>query len=263
MRVTAYWCVRDLDRLQLWQGYETYMLVLVLLVPASIMAIAYTAICVAIVSTVAQRRAITGKGQMMGLGGPQLGTAPPPPDIHQDKTIRQVVPMLVVVVVLFIVCWAPILVLNVMLSYDVVPLVDQRTKHVRTALDLLSYFNRSDLPFPASHYPSPQASLPVYTLTASPLSASPLFASPLTASPLSASPLSASPLPASPLTASPLSASPLTASPLPTSPLSTSPLTASSLSASPLSASPLSASPLSTSPLSASPHSGIGNVEYQ
>ncbi|MPC85959.1 hypothetical protein E2C01_080765 [Portunus trituberculatus] len=50
--------------------------------------------------------------------------------------------MLIVVVVLFIVCWAPILVLNILQSFKLVPNIDVRTMHLRTVLDLLSYCNR-------------------------------------------------------------------------------------------------------------------------
>lgn len=63
-RVKAFWCVRNFDAPLLWRGYETYMLVLVLLVPACVMAAAYAAICRTILRMVVQRRSITGKGQM-------------------------------------------------------------------------------------------------------------------------------------------------------------------------------------------------------
>ncbi|XP_069162080.1 QRFP-like peptide receptor [Procambarus clarkii] len=143
-RVRAYWCVRDFDSPLLWRSYETYMLVLVLLVPACVMAAAYAAICLAIIHMVNARRSITGKGQMMkaesssvnGLASSHQG-----PRHLEDKTVRQVVPMLVVVVVLFIVCWGPVLVLNVMQAFRLVPHIDVSTKHVKTLLDLLSYFN--------------------------------------------------------------------------------------------------------------------------
>ena len=43
-RVPAFWCVRDWDSPLLWQLYELYMLVLVLVVPLTVMAGAYAAI---------------------------------------------------------------------------------------------------------------------------------------------------------------------------------------------------------------------------
>ncbi|XP_064097564.1 gastrin/cholecystokinin type B receptor-like [Macrobrachium nipponense] len=63
-RVKAFWCVRDFDSPLVWRVYETYMLVVVLVMPTIIMAGAYTSISCAIIHMVAQRRTITGKGQM-------------------------------------------------------------------------------------------------------------------------------------------------------------------------------------------------------
>ncbi|XP_045120212.1 QRFP-like peptide receptor [Portunus trituberculatus] len=146
-RVRAFWCVRDWDSPRLWRGYETYMMAVVLVVPASVMAAAYTAIAGAIVTMVARRRTITSKGQMLSTagggaveGGRGEQDAPLPHHL-QDNTVKQVVPMLIVVVVLFIVCWAPILVLNILQSFKLVPNIDVRTMHLRTVLDLLSYCN--------------------------------------------------------------------------------------------------------------------------
>ncbi|KOX79668.1 hypothetical protein WN51_02934 [Melipona quadrifasciata] len=45
MRVTAYWCVRDSESGLLWRAHEVYMLVLVLVLPLTVMAYCYTAIC--------------------------------------------------------------------------------------------------------------------------------------------------------------------------------------------------------------------------
>ncbi|KAL1128998.1 hypothetical protein AAG570_013530 [Ranatra chinensis] len=44
-RVKAYWCVRDWNSKPGWLCHELYMLLLVLVVPACVMAITYTAIC--------------------------------------------------------------------------------------------------------------------------------------------------------------------------------------------------------------------------
>ena len=56
--------------------------------------------------------------------------------------VLQVVKMLVAVVVLFAICWAPYLIDNVLTGFDVLP--HARTgakKHMRTAFHLLAYFN--------------------------------------------------------------------------------------------------------------------------
>jgi hypothetical protein len=44
-RVKAFWCVRDWNRVSVWRCHELYMLLLVLVVPACVMAVTYTAIC--------------------------------------------------------------------------------------------------------------------------------------------------------------------------------------------------------------------------
>ncbi|KAK7792302.1 hypothetical protein R5R35_004875 [Gryllus longicercus] len=50
--------------------------------------------------------------------------------------------MLVAVVVLFVVCWAPLLVLNVLRAYGVVPAnAPGAPKHAATAFHLMAYFN--------------------------------------------------------------------------------------------------------------------------
>ena len=56
---------------------------------------------------------------------------------------HQVVPMLLVVVLVFIICWTPLLVFEVLQSFDVIPnqLFDHH-KHIKTVFSLLAYFNR-------------------------------------------------------------------------------------------------------------------------
>lgn len=54
--VEAYWCVRDFDSVTLWPLYETYALILLLLLPLVIMTVAYTAICSAVCGMVETRR---------------------------------------------------------------------------------------------------------------------------------------------------------------------------------------------------------------
>lgn len=57
--------------------------------------------------------------------------------------IGQVVKMLVAVVVLFVICWGPILVDNMLTAYGYLPHVKAGTyKHLNTAFQLMAYFNR-------------------------------------------------------------------------------------------------------------------------
>lgn len=51
--------------------------------------------------------------------------------------------MLVAVVIVFILCWAPVLVDNVLTSYDILPHIREGTlKQLATYFQLLAYFNR-------------------------------------------------------------------------------------------------------------------------
>ena len=54
-RVVAYWCVRDFDSSFIWPAYETYVLFVVLVIPAFVMAVAYTLICTHLKSMAAVR----------------------------------------------------------------------------------------------------------------------------------------------------------------------------------------------------------------
>ncbi|KAK9507620.1 hypothetical protein O3M35_007439 [Rhynocoris fuscipes] len=44
-RVKAFWCVRDWEWVTAWRCHELYMLILVLLLPASVMVFTYSSIC--------------------------------------------------------------------------------------------------------------------------------------------------------------------------------------------------------------------------
>lgn len=56
--------------------------------------------------------------------------------------MKQVVKMLVAVVVLFAICWSPLLIENVLTAYAVLPSPKYETfKHLNTAFQLMAYFN--------------------------------------------------------------------------------------------------------------------------
>lgn len=57
--------------------------------------------------------------------------------------VKQVICMLVAVVVLFIICWTPLLIDNVLTAYDILP--HKRVgfyKYLGTVFHLMAYFNR-------------------------------------------------------------------------------------------------------------------------
>jgi len=59
------------------------------------------------------------------------------------RSAWKVVKMLVAVVVLFAICWGPILIDNVLTAYGYLPRIKDGThKHLNTAFQLMAYFNR-------------------------------------------------------------------------------------------------------------------------
>ncbi|XP_063237275.1 QRFP-like peptide receptor isoform X2 [Bacillus rossius redtenbacheri] len=133
LRVKGYWCVKYWDNLPLWRFHEVYMLLLILVVPTTVMAVAYTSICWEIWRVMQQRcEMTTGQGFMKNGGAADesyplksMKKAAGKVVTHQhssfkesmkknalkaeeeSKTVKQVVKMLVAVVVLFVICWAP------------------------------------------------------------------------------------------------------------------------------------------------------------
>jgi hypothetical protein len=57
--------------------------------------------------------------------------------------VFQVIKMLVAVVVVFVVCWGPMLIDNVLTAWEVLPhLRTGPLKHMATTFHLMAYFNR-------------------------------------------------------------------------------------------------------------------------
>ncbi|XP_042235522.1 gastrin/cholecystokinin type B receptor-like [Homarus americanus] len=132
VRVESYWCHRDWERTSLWQAYETYMLVVVLLVPTLIMGFAYSAIGYKLTKVMIERSSLVGSGHRVSSRSRD-----------DDRDVRQIVTMLFVVVVLFILCWSPLLVTNVLRAWGVLPAYDPSSffKHFYNTVHLLAYFN--------------------------------------------------------------------------------------------------------------------------
>ncbi|OAD54971.1 Vasopressin V1a receptor [Eufriesea mexicana] len=159
MRVIAYWCVRDSEAGLLWRAHEVYMLVLVLVLPLTVMAYCYTAICWEIWRVMKRRYHMTSRRtvtptnvdaesipmtQRHSVRNNRRAHREDGQTEEESRTIRQVVKMLVAVVVLFVICWAPILVDNMLTAYGILPRVKADThKHLNTVFQLMAYFNRS------------------------------------------------------------------------------------------------------------------------
>ncbi|XP_063601966.1 QRFP-like peptide receptor [Penaeus indicus] len=161
-RVVSYWCHRDWDNVFLWRAYEVYMLLVVLVIPTLVMGFAYTAIGYKLTKVMIERSSLVGSGHLAKIPPDRRATF-----IHNvpcssalethplnsirvssrsrddDRDVRQIVTMLVVVVVLFIICWAPLLITNVIKSFKLMPLFEPHSfyKHLLNAVHLLAYFN--------------------------------------------------------------------------------------------------------------------------
>ena len=59
-RIPSYYCVRDSDSVVLWRGYETYMLIMVLILPTLVMTFAYSAIGYKLTKVMIERSSLLG-----------------------------------------------------------------------------------------------------------------------------------------------------------------------------------------------------------
>ncbi|XP_065339229.1 gastrin/cholecystokinin type B receptor-like isoform X3 [Cloeon dipterum] len=157
-RVKAYWCVRNWDDVTLWQAYEVYMLLLLLVVPTIIMGATYSSISCEVWRVMKRRQTMTTGQGLQSME--QLRRAPRTMAMRHssrcsttstvrnrlaeddNRTVKQVVKMLIAVVALFVVCWAPVLIDNVLTAYGVLPFIrTANLKHMATAFHLMAYFN--------------------------------------------------------------------------------------------------------------------------
>ncbi|KAH8034976.1 hypothetical protein HPB51_003817 [Rhipicephalus microplus] len=130
LRRRAYWCMRDEASPGAWRSFEIYMLILVLCIPTLVMGYAYTKICVQLWMVVRERAHLTS-GLILGK-----------PSRADEDTVKQVIKMLILVVCLFVLCWAPILILNVLTAFGGVATLNYSyLKPLRTCFHLLSYLN--------------------------------------------------------------------------------------------------------------------------
>ncbi|XP_041357593.1 gastrin/cholecystokinin type B receptor-like [Gigantopelta aegis] len=113
----AYWCVKEWSKPSLAIVFEVYMLVVIFVIPVLVMIMAYTAICVELFRMSKLR---TGMG------------------INKYVVIQ----MLILVVLLFIVCWGPILIDNLLVSVGLIEKLHiGYLKPMRQAFFLMSYMN--------------------------------------------------------------------------------------------------------------------------
>ncbi|XP_032664076.1 QRFP-like peptide receptor isoform X1 [Odontomachus brunneus] len=157
LRLIAYWCVRDSEAGLLWQIHEVYMLLLVLVLPLTVMAFCYTTICWEIWRVMKRRYHMTSRHALhpsntdaesipmttkrQNVARNERRTRRDDTD-EESRTMKQVVKMLVAVVLLFALCWGPILIDNVLTAYGYLPRIKSGAhKHLNTVFQLMAYFN--------------------------------------------------------------------------------------------------------------------------
>ncbi|CAH1121030.1 unnamed protein product [Ceutorhynchus assimilis] len=150
-----YWCLRNASNEALWKFHELYLLLLILVIPFSIMTYSYTFICWEVWKVMEHRRVMCNDQFLEQKLASCSSYINQPRQVRTKKirsevkncrddttTVKQVIYMLVTVVLLFAVCWTPILIDNILTAYNV--LDHQRTgisKYTLSAFHLMSYFS--------------------------------------------------------------------------------------------------------------------------
>uniref|UniRef100_T1L3K2 G-protein coupled receptors family 1 profile domain-containing protein n=1 Tax=Tetranychus urticae TaxID=32264 RepID=T1L3K2_TETUR len=168
-RYKAFWCYKDPSQPIIWKLYECYMLTLILVIPCIVMGFTYSCICKKLWIVVQKRATMFGHDN----GNIELKNSKPMSDdrkmlrsensfstkqhsmknssiqeMYSNKAdddtavVKQVIKMLVAVVILFILCWSPILIINVLTAFGKLHQLNYGfLKPLRTAAHLLSYLN--------------------------------------------------------------------------------------------------------------------------
>lgn len=127
----GYWCIRDWDNALGWKLYELYMLTIILIIPLTIMTYSYGHICNRLYFVMRDRSTTF-----------HLSTQPAIYIDASHNKMLQVIKMLIVVVIVFVLCWTPILVINVLTAFKVTPTLNYgNMKAIKTAFHLFSYAN--------------------------------------------------------------------------------------------------------------------------
>lgn len=127
----AYWCVRDWDNEIGWGVYEMYMLTIILIIPLVIMTYSYGHICNKLWWVMRNRTTTFPMSSQ-----PAVFI-----DASHNKML-QVIKMLIVVVIVFVLCWSPILLNNVLTAFKIIPSLNYGfLKPMRTVFHLASYAN--------------------------------------------------------------------------------------------------------------------------
>ncbi|KAL5016741.1 hypothetical protein ScPMuIL_006330 [Solemya velum] len=151
----ATWCIKQWESDSYSKLYEIYMFIIIFMIPVAVMTIAYAGICRELwkVSTfrASMRTSIQKKPQN---GYSQCSSVMPiskntkrvgkerKSDGEDERTRKQVIQMLIVVVTVFVICWGPILINNLLVGFNVTPFLHTGVlKPLRKTFFLLCYLN--------------------------------------------------------------------------------------------------------------------------
>ncbi|XP_052256364.1 LOW QUALITY PROTEIN: pyroglutamylated RF-amide peptide receptor-like [Dreissena polymorpha] len=154
----AYWCVKWFSTPFLRILYEGYMFGLILVLPVIIMSFAYIRVCQELWFMAKHRSTMradadTRRNQFYERNGStnstplRMSSTEKTPVLRvkftdDDSTKKQVIKMLVAVVVVFIICWAPILTNDLLVALEILPELNiPPYKYMRETFHLMSYIN--------------------------------------------------------------------------------------------------------------------------
>ncbi|XP_005096075.2 QRFP-like peptide receptor [Aplysia californica] len=153
-RVKAYWCIKDWESTMYSRLYEVYLLLLMLVIPLVIMTFAYVSIIRELWMMASLRSTMTRSGgsspghQSIASLSPARNSERSPvirtsnSDGDEDKTKKQVIKMLVAVILVFVICWAPILISNTLTAFGYLHHLNYGyLKPMRQAFYLMAYAN--------------------------------------------------------------------------------------------------------------------------
>ncbi|KAI5697001.1 gastrin/cholecystokinin type B receptor-like [Diaphorina citri] len=147
VKIQAFWCVRNLDNLLLWRIYEVYMLLVILVVPTTIMTVTYSTIALEIhrVMNNSMFAVCTTEARDPQMECLQKSSQRLCHKTEYNQNVRQIIKMLIVIVVVFVICWAPMLIDNLLTAWSFIPY--ERTgefvhyKYMGIAFHLMAYLN--------------------------------------------------------------------------------------------------------------------------
>ncbi|XP_061175057.1 QRFP-like peptide receptor isoform X2 [Saccostrea echinata] len=160
-KVTAHWCVKQFLSHGFEIAYEIYMFVILFTIPLSVMLVTYIRISLEIWDVVSKRAVLRSgseysytsttpsnggmkrEASFLNQSSSRASTKSAPITYNEDaKTRKQVILMLMVIVVLFAICWGPILLNNLLVAFKVIDnLHTGILKPMRMAFHLMSYAN--------------------------------------------------------------------------------------------------------------------------